>query len=501
MKWLQPLLNSEQSRAADSWAIEQCGISGDLLMQRAGRAVADAASHICPQGRIVVVCGKGNNGGDGVVAANILRGCARHVDVLTVWPEAEMSADAQAQLQQLGGEKPVPFDPGYLSGAELIIDALLGTGFSGAPREPLDGVIAAINSCNVAVLSVDVPSGVNTSTGEVEGQAINAVLTVTFHCGKPGLWINPGKRHAGVVEIADIGIPSNAPGTADVGLIEAAILERVPHRTPISTKFTSGNVSVVGGSVGLTGAPIMAGVAAMRAGAGYVTLLVGKTVEPIVAAAQPEIMSVALPDQGGDLVVDAVDTVLNKLKRADAVVLGSGMGRQSSTFDFTRALLPRVEAPVVLDADGLNAFEGEIERIAQRKSPTVLTPHAGELARLLNTTSAEIERQRLHHVVAAAQATNGIVVLKGDDTLIATAEGQVAISPGGAPALATAGTGDVLAGVIAAMLGKGLEPFEAVCVGVYMHVCAGRKAAQPHGPDGVIASDVIRALHELWRVS
>ncbi len=493
-RWLEPLPDAALMREHDRWAIETKGIPSLELMERAGEGLARVVAERVPAGRIAVVCGKGNNGGDGLVAARLLRQAGREVEVLLVWPAEWLSDDAKAQLAKLPGAAAEAYDAARLARAHGLVDALLGTGSSGAPKDPLAGVIAAMNGARGKVVAADVPSGVDASTGEVAGAAIEAVATAAFHAAKPGLWIRPGKAHAGAVHVIDIGIPRGAPGEADCGLVTAEVLRGVPRRGAASTKFTAGTVVVVGGSRGLTGAPSMAALAAMRAGAGYVTVAApGSLVLPF-ATRLLESMFVGLPEEDGALAPEALQDALRAVGRADAVVLGPGLGRAEGTRALVRELAQRVDVPLVLDADGLNALAGELDELRHRRWPTVLTPHAGELGRLLEVESAEVERARLHHARAAAARAKALVVLKGDDTLVSAPSGRVAVSPGGAPALATAGTGDVLAGLTGAMLAKGLSPAHAACAAVYAHVLAGRLAAEPHGPDGVIASDVIAAL-------
>jgi len=260
-RWLDQLLAADQMRATDKWAIETRGVPSLELMEHAAEGLADVVQRHAPAGRIAVVCGKGNNGGDGLAAARLLRQAGRDVDVLLVWPGEWLQGDAKAMLKQLPGPAPEEFGEDRLKGAHVIVDAVLGTGFEGAPRQPVDKVIAAINAAKARVIAADVPSGVNASTGQVEGEAVEALATATFHRGKPGLWIAPGKRHSGIVEVIDIGIPRGAPAKPDMGLITEAVLADVPRRGAESTKFTSGNVFVIGGSHGLTGAPTMAALA------------------------------------------------------------------------------------------------------------------------------------------------------------------------------------------------------------------------------------------------
>ncbi|MBI5104192.1 MAG: glutamine--fructose-6-phosphate transaminase (isomerizing) [Solirubrobacterales bacterium] len=480
---LDPLPTAEEMRATDRWAIEERGIPGIELMERAGAGLARVVAEVAPEGLVVVVCGGGNNGGDGYVAARLLRAAGREVDVLWTKDPAELQGDARTMAQRLAGDAPRPFGGALPAGAAVVVDALLGTGFSGAPRGPVAEAIAAINAAGVPAVAVDVPSGVDATTGEVAGGAVRAVATATFAAAKPGLWIHPGKEHAGAVEVVDIGIPEGAPVRPGHGLITTRALGAYPHRGPASTKFESGHVLVAGGSRGLTGAVCLAAMAAMRAGAGYVTACVPPELNDVFEVKLTEVMTRDL------------EAVLEATERGGALVLGPGMGREEERQAFARDVARRAAVPLVLDADGLNAHAGHLEDLAQRTAPTVLTPHGGELARLLDTDSDAVRARRLHHAREAARRSGAIVVLKGDDTLVCEPGGRVGISRGDAPALATAGTGDVLSGVLGALLAKDLAPFDAACAAVALHAEAGRRAAVVlDGPDGVIASDVIDEL-------
>ncbi|HTX12500.1 MAG TPA: NAD(P)H-hydrate dehydratase [Solirubrobacteraceae bacterium] len=498
--WLDRLPDASEQRALDEWAIRERGIPGIELMERAGTGLAEVVSELAPAGRVAVVCGKGNNGGDGFVAARVLRERGRDVSVLSLSDPGELRGDAATSLERLPGPRVQEFAADALTGAAAIVDAILGTGFSGEPREPAAGAIEAINAAGggagsgAVVIACDVPSGVDGSTGAVAGVAVRARATVTFHAAKPGLWIAPGKGHVGEVRVIDIGIPSGGPGDPQIGLISDRVLGEVPRRGQDSNKFAAGSVLVCGGSLGLTGAPCMASESAMRAGAGYVTACGPASLNAIFASKLLEVMTVPLPDADGALELAGVEEVLERAKRADALVLGPGLGRAGDAPEFARRLARAVELPLLLDADGLNAHAGALTSLADRPAPTVLTPHAGELARLIESDSAAVGAQRLENVRHAASAARAIVVLKGDDTLVATPDGRVAVNRGGAPALATAGTGDVLSGVIGAYLAKRMDPFAATCAGVLVHARAGQLTARDIGPEGVIASDVIAAL-------
>jgi NAD(P)H-hydrate epimerase len=492
---LDPLPDAEQMRQIDRWAVEQAGVPSLDLMERAGAGLARVLESVAPDGPVAVACGKGNNGGDGLVAARLLRQAGREVAVLAAGDLSEASADAAANLQRLPGDAPVAFADVSLDRFTAAIDALLGTGFQGAPRGPVAEAIVALNAVEGPVVSADVPSGVQASTGEVEGDAVRAAHTATFHVAKPGLWIAPGKQHAGSVHVVDIGIPRGAPAAAAVGLIRPEVLDEVPRRGAESTKFASGHVLVVGGSRGLTGAPTMASQAAMRAGAGYVTACVPASLEVIFEVRLQEVMTRGLPDEEGSLTPAGADVVLEAAQRGGALALGPGLGRRDGAFELARDVARRAPVALVLDADGLNAHAGRLQDLRERRAPTVLTPHAGELARLLEVDGEAVSRGRLAHVREAATRAQAVVVLKGDDTLVADPDGRVAVSPGGSPALATAGTGDVLTGVVAALLALALDPFVAASAAVWLHSRAGREAARTQGAaEGVIASDVIAAL-------
>jgi hydroxyethylthiazole kinase-like uncharacterized protein yjeF len=493
---MTPLLDAEQQRAVDAWAIDS-GQPGIRLMERAGAGLVDALVRRVPTGRVIVVCGKGNNGGDGLVVARRLREQDRHVDVLMLAPGDELQGDARTNFDRLPGAPAVPFSATALDGAAGIVDAALGTGFSGEPREPVRSAIEAINAAGArgaVVIACDVPSGVDASTGEVLGPAVRADLTATFHAPKPGLWIAPGKDHAGEVEVVSIGIAEDAPVVPRLGLIEAAVLDEVPRRGRESTKFAAGAVLVCGGSLGLTGAPCLASESAQRAGAGYVTALIPASLNLVFEQRLLEAMSVPLPDEDGALQPAALDTILSRCARAGALTLGPGIGRAEATQELVRAVATGAPIPLLLDADGLFAYSGTLSQLAARDAPTVLTPHAGELGRLLERESSEIEAHRLSAVREAATTAQAIVVLKGDDTIVCAPDGRAAVSRGGAAALATAGTGDVLSGVIGAYLSKRMDPFTAACAGVFVHARAGQLAAVEIGDEGVIASDVIGRL-------
>jgi NAD(P)H-hydrate epimerase len=473
--WLDPLYEAAEMRAADAWAIEERGVPEADLMERAALGLARVTAAVARPGPIRIVVGKGNNGGDGRVAARLLAEDGHEVELI----------DGTA-----------PFDPARLEGSGAVVDALLGTGFEGEPREPVASAIWAINRQDAPVVACDVPSGVNASTGEVEAEAVRATATATFHGSKIGLHVEPGKGHAGSIEVVEIGIPRGAPAPGVAGLISERVLGLYPRRPRSGSKFDSGVVVVVGGSAGLTGAPTMTARSAQRAGAGYVQVAVPGPVQQAVDLRLLEQMSRGLPDDDGFHTPAGVPDVEEMAERAGAVVLGPGLGRAEGAQEFARGVAVAVEAPLLVDADGLNAHAGALELFREREAPTVLTPHEAELGRLLELATEEVAAHRLQHAREAAELSGAVVLLKGDDTIVARPDGMVAVSPGGSPALATAGTGDVLSGLIGALLAKRMDAFEAAALGALAHVLAAQAAAARLGADHVMAGDVIEGLPE-----
>jgi ADP-dependent NAD(P)H-hydrate dehydratase / NAD(P)H-hydrate epimerase len=449
-----PLLTAEETRRAEE------AHEGPLeeLMERAGTAVADVVLARFP-GRVAVVCGGGNNGGDGKVCARVLGERGREVVLVDGF--------------------------GDIGEPDVIVDALLGIGLKDAPREDVARMIERINSAGRPIIAVDVPSGVNASTGEVPGEAVRATVTVTFGAAKVGLAVAPGRFHSGSVVVHGLGLE---PADHEHSLVAATVLGEVPRKTAESTKYRAGSVLVVGGSRGLTGAPMLAAMAAFRADAGYVTVAAPESVLPVLEGRLLEAVKRPLPeDTSGRLLPRSADAVLEAAERADAVVLGPGLGRSDGTRGLVRVLLEQIAVPVVLDADAL----WELEPFEERSAPTVMTPHTGELAHLFEAEPAEVDAHRLEAVRRAASRFGSIVVLKGADTLIASPrEGVLAVCYG-RPSLATAGTGDVLSGVIGAFLAKGMEPRRAAAAGAVAHGLASR-LVEPQA--GLMASDLLPAL-------
>jgi NAD(P)H-hydrate epimerase len=450
---LLALLTAEETRRAEA------AHTGSLeeLMERAGGAVAEVVLDRFP-GKVAVVCGAGNNGGDGRVCARILRERGREV----------------VQVEGFG----------ELGEPAVIVDALLGIGLHDAPREDVARMIERINAAGVPVVAIDVPSGVNASTGEVPGAAVSATVTVSFAAAKVGLAVSPGLLLAGSVHVASIGLD---PGESEHALVPAAALADLPRKTRASSKYRAGSVLVVGGSTGLSGAPALTALAAQRADAGYVTVAAPASALPALEARLLEAVKRSLPeDAAGRLSPRALEPILEAAERADVVALGPGLGRSEGTRELVRLLLESLTVPVVLDADGLWGLEP-----FERAGETVLTPHTGELAGLLGARAEEIDAHRLAAVRRAASRFGAVVLLKGADTLIASPREGVLVAAYGNPSLATAGSGDVLTGVLAAFIAKGLAPRLAAGLAAVAHGLASR-LVEPQA--GLVASDLLSGI-------
>jgi hydroxyethylthiazole kinase-like uncharacterized protein yjeF len=446
----EPLYTADEMKRAEA------GHDVDELMARAGRAVAEEAMLRFPDAqRFVAVCGGGANGGDGRIALEVLESAGK---------AARTSGDAPVEE------------------ADVVIDALFGTGFHGEPREDAARAIEAMNSSGKPVVAVDLPSGVNASTGEIAGASVNAAVTVTMHAPKVGLEVAPGRFRSGEVVVADIGL-QHVPTRHC--LVTAEILDAIPLRRADQNKYTAGTVLVVGGSRGLTGAPSLAAEAAFRADAGYVAVAVPASTLPVFEQRLLEAVKLPCPEEDGTISPRAVDPIAEFASKAGALALGPGLGRGHGPQEVVRRLLAEIDRPAVVDADGLHELEP-----FERSAPTVLTPHEGELARLLGVRSEWVAAHRLEAVQRGADTFRCVCLLKGADTLVAAPGEGVLVVSLGTPALATAGSGDVLTGIVAAFLSKRVEPRKAAAAAAAAQQLASRTLPQA----GAVASDVAAAL-------
>jgi NAD(P)H-hydrate epimerase len=489
-------LTAEQSRAVEEAAVAS-GADLAELMCVAGGAVAAETLSAAPEGDVIVLAGRGNNGGDGWVAARDLHAAGRTVRVLSlvdpgnlvgIAGEAARGAIAAGVVWRDAGGGPLGSD---LAGAGVVVDALLGIGASGPLRAPLDSWAEAINECGAFVVSVDLPTGVDADTGGVGGVAVRADCTVTFTAPKRGLLLYPGAGYAGEIIIANIGIDppvADIPGAVEVwSSDEYAALLPVPQAD--AHKNDRGRVLVIAGSAAYPGAAVLAARGAQRAGAGYVTLAVPESVVPIAQAHLLSIPVVGLAQgRSHAFSSSALEKALQLARDFDSVVLGPGLTLADGAVLTARGLVAKLTLPLVIDADALNALIDARELVERRSAPTVLTPHPGELARLLGCTSREVQADRVAAAATLASPSTA-VVLKGAGTVISTGSRQI-VNTSGSSALATAGSGDVLAGIVGAYLAQGLAPLDAGALAAYVHGRAGEAAASALTPICVTAEDI-----------
>jgi len=513
---MQPVLTAEAMREADRFSIEEYGIPGFTLMETAARGAADRIEQAFgPLAGKTVTCfgGKGNNGGDGFVVARVLHARGARVRVLAMSGPEAMSDDAAHNWRLL--EQLAEHDSDRLAlarfedlqqlaayrEADLYVDALLGTGLASALREPLHGLVAWLNEQPSPVVALDVPTGLHSDRGVILGAAVRADLTVTMGALKVGLLINDGPAVAGRVEVVEIGIPrfvidrvQARPGCAWLPT-DAAVEAWLPERPRDAHKYSAGMALVVGGAAGMTGAPVMASVAAARVGAGYVTCACPRSIQPLLAAKMTEVTTLALPETpDGTLNPDgALDTLAPRLEKARALLVGPGQGRHADTQRFIRALLQQTDLPVVVDADALNALADDPDLIARHAAGRwILTPHAGEFRRL---AGAEVDlSDRVGVVQEYARRWNCVLILKGLPSVVGTPDGAAFINATGNPALATAGTGDVLAGLCAGLLAQGLPPVPAAVAALHLGGAAADRYAAHHHPRTMIATDLLDQL-------
>lgn len=508
------LLTAEQMRLCDRAAIEDYGIPEVVLMENAGVQVVEAMEEFLdgiPR-RVTVFCGKGNNGGDGLVVARHLHNQGVDVRVLLFGEANELDGAPATNLRivrALGLDLlEIPDTDAWerhgadLGGVGCIVDALFGTGIEGALRGHYADVVQAINDAGVPVVAVDLPSGLQTDTGEVPGPAVKADLTVTFAAAKLCHALAPAEFHCGALVVADIGIPELVLRRVQdaVTLLTptyAALL--VPPRPPDSHKGTYGRVLVVAGCPGTTGAASLTALGALRGGAGLVTVATPRSVYPVVAGQLTEalVRPVAAGDDEG-LTADAVDEILEMASGVDVLAVGPGLGTAPGTVEAVRALVEQAAVPTVVDADGLNALAGALEALDDPPAPRIVTPHPGEMARLMETDTGTIQADRIGNARELAGRTGATVVLKGHRSVIADPEGGVALNPTGNPGMASGGSGDVLTGLLAAFVGQSLDPVSAAHLGVFVHGMAGDVAVEAVGEVALVAGDLVDHLPDVF---
>jgi hydroxyethylthiazole kinase-like uncharacterized protein yjeF len=500
------VLNSSQMREADRRAIEEVGIPSLVLMENAGRqtvAAIEAMYADLSDRHVGVLCGRGNNGGDGFVVARTLAQRGVDVSVFLIGQVADVRGDARVNLEVLGrlGLSVVEVADSQawelhfseLSGCTLLIDAIFGTGIKGPITGLIESVIADVNAAGIPIVSIDLPSGLSADSHELLGPSIEATLTVTLAAPKLPLVLPPGEAAAGDIVIADIGIPADVLESVDGPRVElltrASMRELITPRTPDSHKGDYGRVLIVAGSRGKTGAAHLSGIGALRSGAGLVTVATPNSCLDIIAAMAPEYMTEPLDEAVNGLDEDGVDRLIELAR--DVVAVGPGLGQAEGTRAFVKLFVDRATTPLVLDADALNAFADNPDRLTGREGrDVIITPHPGEMARLVGMSIDEVQASRLEIARNFAVAHHLYVVLKGHRTLIATPDEKVFINPTGNPGMATGGTGDILTGMIAGWLAQLLDAEAACKIAVYLHGMAGDLAEADEGEVSMTASDL-----------
>lgn len=507
------LVTSQEMRGLDRVAIERHRIPSLSLMERAGAGVAEVVRRLLPfgGGTVAIVAGGGNNGGDGLVAARHLLAAGVDVFVVLLAPASGLSPDARANWEQLapltshivsaaGVAEFAAVGP-RLAQSALVVDAIFGTGLARDVSGVAAEAIAAINALGVPIIAVDLPSGLSADTGMPQGAAVRAQVTVTFGLPKRGLVLGEGSAYAGKIEVVDIGIPPEevAKLAADLELVEPTMFAaHFAKRDPKGHKGDYGHVAVFSGSRGHLGAGYLACLAALRAGAGLATYALPEKAFAKFDARYPEIMCDAIPDGGtAAFHPDGLAAALAAAEMKSALAIGPAIGTEKATREFVNAFAKETKAPLVIDADGLNVLD--LEALAGRQAATILTPHPGEMGRLVGIATQQVEADRIGCAVRLARQSGATVVLKGRGTIVATPDGIAAINLTGNAGMATAGMGDALTGVIAAFLAQGMEAKVAACAAVYVHGLAGDLAAAEHGERSLITSDVIKRLGDAMK--
>ena len=505
------LVTGRQMARIDRRAIES-GIPGAVLMESAGRGVAHVLDGLLGGFRdriVVLLCGKGNNGGDGFVVARLASRGGAAVRVFLFAASEEVAGDARLQLdraracglrvEEVRGREDLREIRQALTGAHAAVDALLGTGIRGGARGPTADAIALLQEERCPIVAVDVPSGLDADTGRADGPCAAAACTVTFGQPKRGHFFYPGRTLCGRLHLIDIGLPPSAvaaepPEAHLIAAYGGSLL--LPERSPDAHKGDCGRVVLLAGSVGLTGAAVLSATAALRAGAGLVTVGVPESLNDILEVKLTEAMTRPLPEvrRARCVSLRARGEILRLAAGADCLALGPGLGVHRETVELVKRLICDVRIPMILDADALNALAGEAGRLKALAAPAVVTPHPGEFSRLTGAGISEVRADPIGAACGLAESAGVTVVLKGAPTVVATPDGKAFVNPSGNAGMATGGAGDALTGLIAALIGQGLEVAQAACLGVYLHGLAGDLAAETRGQSGLIAGDIVAAL-------
>ncbi len=505
------VVTAEEMRQLDRRTIEGVGIPGPVLMENAGRGAICAMRHRFPgldSKRIAVICGRGNNGGDGFVIARYLVEMGAKVDVYLAASMDQVTGDARIPLQALQrlgvpiqevdeGRGCLPSDIPWCSYG-VIVDALLGTGIRSEVEGLFRELIAAMNGSGAPIAAVDIPSGLSADTGRPLGVAVEATLTVTFGLPKLGQFLYPGRTLCGELWVVDIGIPRRVVEGCSPSckvVTPEGLSGLLPPRSPDAHKGHFGHLLVIAGSAGKTGAAVMASEAALRVGAGLVTLGLPKGLNLAMEARLTEVMTMPLPDGNWQsLSLDAWDEIASASRGMTCMALGPGLSTRGETPDLVRRIVRSVPLPMVIDADGLNALVGHLEALQGAGAPRILTPHPGEMARLLERSVRQIQEERIGSARKLATGTGAWVVLKGAGTVLVDPKGSVELVPTGNPAMASAGMGDILTGILAGLVAQGLPPLDAMRLGAFLHGLVADEWVERNGGRGLMATDLLPAI-------
>lgn len=514
------LVTSEQMRKIDKITIEREGIPGLELMEKAGLGSALAGKKMLDEKvkgkKVIVFCGKGNNGGDGFVVGRYLSKWGAKVEFYLLGKKEEVKGDALTNLKkavslkmpikQVSKDKELPAE----LKADLLVDAIFGTGFKGKVTGLEEKVVQLINSSKTKVLSIDTPSGLDVDTGSIEGECIKADVTPTMGLPKIGQFFFPGKCYCGKVEVIDIGVSQKVIDEQKISrnlITEEDIKNILPKRPGDAHKGTCGKVFLIAGSTGMTGAATLASLSCLRSGAGMAILGIPQSLNEIMEIKVTEVMTKPFPDvrKKGAFALRSLGEIIQALKWADCVALGPGLGQHFETVELVRRLVTRIELPMVIDADGLNSIAKDSSILDQAKAPLILTPHIGELSRLISVPIEEIAKDRIKYASESAKRFNCVVVFKGAPTIIGEPEGEIYVNPTGNAGMATAGSGDVLTGIIIGLLAQMIflkkqdikkSMLESALAGVYIHGLCGDLARDEEGEMSMIAGDMMEKLPE-----
>ena len=500
------LVTSGQMKELESLAINEFGISGTLLMENAARGFVEALEQETGKAsgkQIAVFCGKGNNGGDGFAIARHLHNRGAHVTIVAGFMPEELKKDAALNFDIITRMGLSVCSLSQFNGApfSIVIDALFGTGFHGEVRPEDAALIHAINQSGKKVISVDMPSGTSADDGSTAKVCVRADVTITFGAPKVGQFVYPAKSFVGKLLVTDISIPREVLSTfpTPYRTLDEKLVEVLPKRAENSYKGSYGKVLLFAGSTGMTGACVMAAEAVLKTGAGMATVAVPRYLAEIVGAHFKEVMTLPLPTEGEQLAKTAASVLQDKLKNQDVLLAGCGLGSGEGAKKALLSLFSSCEKPMVIDADGINLLKGNIHVIKDRLAPVVMTPHPMEFSRISGHSMEYIKENRLSASIAFAKEFKVIVVLKGADTVVAHPDGRAYICKTSNSGLATAGSGDVLSGIIASLLAQGAEAGDAANLGVYIHSLAGLLAKEEKGSYGMTAGDVLEALPQVMK--